>query len=382
MRKSMALVTQAAVAALIGLTALPVQAQSPEPIKVGAVFAISGPASIYGRDSDQALRLLIGDKGAAITGHPVALTIYDDEGNSAKSAQLFRRLVENEDVHVVIGPSITGTALAVKPLANQLKVPNLTHGGSHTVTTPVTPYVFGVNPVDRTVVEHLLAALRDKQIKKAALLYPLDGFGQSGGGQIEELAPRYGIEIKQETFGPQDTDMTPQLLRVKETNVEAVIVWGSNPGPTIVLKNAMGLGLKLPFFLGYGNGTRSFIAQTGPAAEGVFVTAMPIIAPEVLPEGPQKRLLADFETRYRQRYGLPPDVAAGHVIDSVLILEEALKSLKSPITRDKLRNAIEGVGFCGANGCRQMTAQDHRGYENKFATVLMQIRDGKWQAPN
>ena len=371
--------TAIVLAALIPFTSI---AQENDTIKVGALFAISGPASIYGRDSEQTLRLLIGEKGATIGGRRVVLTIYDDEGNSTKAAQLFRRLVEKDEVDVVIGPSITGTALSVKPLANQLKIPNLTHGGSHTVTSPATPYVFGVNPVDRTVVEHMLAVMRDRKVKKVALLYPQDGFGLSGGGQLEELAPKYGIEVKHETFAPQDTDMTAQLLRVKDMKPDALVIWGSNPGPSIVLKNAMDLGLKLPVFLGYGNGTRSFIANTGPAAEGVYVTAMPIIAPETLPEGPQKKLLTDFEAKYRAKYGVPPDVAAGHTIDSVLILNEALKTIKGPLSHEKLRDAIEAVSFCGANGCRQFTPEDHRGYGEKFATVLMQIRGGKWQAPN
>lgn len=72
-----------------------------------------------------------------------------------------------------------------------------------------------------------------------------DGFGSSGREQLKLLAARYGISIEvDDTYGPKDTDMTAQLTRIRGSKAQALIVWGTNPGPAVIAKNAKQLGLK------------------------------------------------------------------------------------------------------------------------------------------
>lgn len=367
----------AAAAASLSATA----AAAEDTLRVGAILAISGPASSYGGPADKGLKLIFDSLAKeGLAGRKVKLTVYDTEGNSTKAVQLYRRLVDNDEVHVVVGPSTSGESLAVVPVANQLKVPNVTYGGAEPITKPVTPYVFALSPTDRLVVENILDHLRNGGAKTAAVIYSTDGFGQSGGGIVQERASAFGIDlVAVETFSPQDTNMTPQLLRVREKKPDAVIIWSANPAPTIVLRNAQDIGLKLPFYVSYANASLSFIAQTGAAAEGVYVSALPIVAPDVLPDSdPRKAPLAAFEKAYRERWGVPPDQTSGHALDTRIVLEQALKAIDGPVTRENLRAAIENVKMCGADGCRQITAQDHRGLD-KSALVLMQVRDGRFQ---
>ena len=365
-------------AALAGLTAQ--IANADDVLKIGAILAISGPGSSYGGPAEKGLHVMFDNlPKEGLAGRQVKLTIYDTEGNSSKAAQLFRRAVDEDEVDVVIGPSTSGESLAVVPIANQMKVPNITYGGAEPITKPVTPYVFAVSPTDRLVVENILDHLRGKGVKKAAVIYSTDGFGQSGGGIVQERAASFGIDITAETFSPQDTDMTPQLLRIREKNPEAIIIWSANPNPTVVLRNAQAMGLKLPFYVSYANASLSFVAQTGAAAEGVYVSGLPIVAPDVIPDGdPRKELVVEFAKAYQARWKVAPDQTSGHALDTKIILEDALKTIPGPVTPDNLRAAIETVKMCGADGCRQISPQDHRGLD-KNALVLMQIKDGKFQ---
>ena len=174
--------------------------------------------------------------------------------------------------------------------------------------------------------------------------------------------------------------MTPQLLRVRDKNPDAIVIWASNPGPTIVLKNAAEMNLRKPTYVSYGNATMSFISQSGTAAEGVYCAALPIVGPESLPANdPRRAPMLAFEQAYRKQYNQAPDMTSGHGLDDFIILEAALKTIKGPLTRDNLRSALETVQMCGANGCRQVTPSDHRGL-TKDAAVLMQVRNGKWEA--
>ena len=196
-----------------------------------------------------------------------------------------------------------------------------------------------------------------------AVLHSQDALGQSGGGIAQELAKAAGLNVVAvETFSPQDTNMTPQLLRIREKAPDAIIVWSANPGPTIVVKNALEMGLKTPIFLSHAQSSTAFITQGGAAAEGVYIAAIPIVAPEAIPDSdPRKPIVVQFAKQYKEKYGQPADQGSGHGLDAVLILDAAAKLVKGPLTRESLRDALEAVKMCGSNGCRQMRPDDHRG---------------------
>lgn len=372
----------AGVALLVGLALPGLAVAQKEPIRIGAMIALSGPAAVFGGPAEKALRVLVDNLGPnGIDGHPVQLAVYDTEGNTTKAVQLFRRLVENDNVHIVLGPSTSGESLAVVPLANQMRVPNITFGGAEPITKPTTPYVFATSPTDRLVVENILSDFRDRNIGKVALIYSLDAFGQSGGTIARDLANQYGITIvSEETFGPQDTNMSPQLLRIRSAQPQAMLVWAANPGPSIVMRNAAEIGLKVPTYASYASGSRQFLSQTGPAAEGAFVPSYRIVAPETLPESdPLKQPLIRFAKLYKDRWNIDPDQTSGHSYDVILILEQAIRAMKGPLTRTNLRDAIETAQINGANGIRRLSAEDHRGLD-KTTVVMMQAKGGRWQA--
>lgn len=368
--------------AAVGLVALPWAASAENMLKVGAILALSGPGSNYGVPAERALRQGLEGLGPqGLAGHPVKLVVYDTEGNSTKAVQLFRRLADSDEVDVIVGPSTSGESLAILPVANQLKVPNITYGGAEAITKPVTPYVFCLSTTDRIAVEKLLGMMKERGLTKVGLIYSTDGFGQSGGTIAQEVAAASGIQlVSVQTFSPQDSDMTPQLLRIREADPQAYMVWSGNPAPTIVLRNAKQIGIQTPFFLSYANATLSLISGAGEAAEGVFVPALPIVAPDALAADDLRRpILVPFAKAFRDRWGVAPDQTAGHGLDTRILLEAALKQINGPVTRDKLRAALETVSMCGADGCRTITPEDHRGLDVS-SLVAVQVRGGTWVA--
>ena len=358
-------------------------ASAQETFNIVAILATSGPASIYGGPTEKGLRLSIDNlPNKSLGGRPVKLTVYDSEGNSTKTAQLVRRALENDNAHVVIGPTTTGEALAILPIINQIKLPTMTGGGGEAITKPVTPYMFAMPPTDRTAAEGMVAAIQQRGFKNIAVLHSQDALGQSGGGVAQELLKAAGLNIPTvETFSPQDTNMTAQLLRIREKGADAIIVWSANPGPTIVVKNALEMKLKSPIFVSHAQSSTAFITQGGEAAEGVYVAAIPIVAPDAIPDTDlRKPIVLQFVKQYREKYGQPADQGAGHGLDAVLILDAAAKLVKGPLTRESLRDALEAVKMCGSNGCRQIRPDDHRGL-GKDAMVVMQVRNGAFSAP-
>lgn len=356
-------------------------AQAQEPVRIGALIPLSGPGGTIGAAFEKGLQTALeGLPGKKLAGRPFQLKIYDTEGNSTKAAELFRRLADNDDVDVVIGPSFSGEALAVAPIANRMKIATISSAGAEAVTSPVTPYMFSVNPRDRIIVDSVLDTFKKRNFKRVGLIYSLDGYGQSGGNMLKELAAGAGIElVAVETFNAQDTSVSPQLIKIQQANPDVVVVWSNNPGPIIVLRNARDVGIKQPFFVSYANTTNAFPVQAGAAAEGVYAIGLAIAATDTLPANDSRKPVLDALAKaHRERYGAAPDLTAGLGYDSVLVLEQALKKISGPATRETIKNALIGVRVCGSTGCLQFTEQDHRGHP-KDAMALMQVRDGKWR---
>ena len=354
-------------------------------IKIGAIYSTSGPGSFLGAPEEKILRALAeeANKKGGINGHKIEVVVYDTEGNTGKAAQQLRRLVTSDDVHVVFGPSSSGESLAVKDLVNELKVPTLMHGGAEAITKPATPYVFNTPPTDRISISGLLAHMKKMGVTSVAMLSAADGFGQSGKNILIEIAPQYGIKVvAQEEFNRTDADMTAQVLKAKAANPDSLLIWSALPGPVVILRAAQSAGFNKPIFTSYGAGTNDLVAQAGSAAEGLYLYSLRMLAPDsVPPNDPSKSAITQLNNVYMAAYKVPAPVYAQHAYDAFIILEKALQSIKGPITRDAIRDAVEKVEVSGTNGYFRITPQNHSGLDaTSRSFVMLRSVKGKWAA--
>jgi len=374
-----------ATAVLVGsLTALSAIAQTKPTIKVGAIYPLTGSASFLGVPEERALRMRIDElnKAGGVNGHPLELIVYDTEGNGTKAVQQLRRLVSSDNVHVIFGPSSSGEALQTISLVNELKVPQIAHGGTEAIVKPTTRYVFNSVPTDRVALSYVLSHFKKKGIKTVALMSAADGYGQSGKKILESIAPEFGVKIvAAEEFNRQDVDMTAQVLRARESGAEAMLVWSALPAPTIIARNAHAVGYDKPIFVGYGAASNDLVEKAGPAAEGIYVSSFRLLAPESLAANdPVRPVVLDIYQKYKARYKEAPANFAQHSYDAALILEQAIKIINGPVTRESLRDAIEKVDVIGANGHFRFSATDHGGLDaSSNPLVMLRYTKGKWQ---
>lgn len=353
-------------------------------IRIGGLVAASGPGAFIGTSERNALEMLVEQKNArgGIAGNRIRLFLYDTEGNSTVAAQQFRRLVESDNVHAVIGPSTTGESVVVRPTANEARVPLISMGGAEAIINPPTPYVFKVPPGDRVVAEHILGFMKAKAMKSVGLISSADGFGQAGASVVKEVAQRLGVQVAAaEEFGPRDTDMTPQVLRIRRANADAMLIWSVNPGPTIVLKNAAAVGYNKPVFNSYGATSQQLIEQAGAAAERSYVSSMRLLAPDTLAEDdPMREVVARLATDYRARFRAEPTTFVGHPHDALELIDRAVQTSGGQPDRERIAEAIRsGIAFPGANGQFRFTAQNHGGLdENSRSMVMLQVRGGRF----
>src|SRR6266852_2748655 len=333
------------VAAAIALWIAGATGQASAQVKVGAVLSITGPASFLGDPEKKTLEIYVDDLNAkgGVNGQKLPLVAYDD-GADANAARTFAtRLVEEDKVIAMVGGTTTGATLAMIPLFEEAQIPFISLAGAIQIIEPVRKWVFKTPHTDRMACEKIFADLKKRNMTTVALISGTDAFGKSMRDQCVAVAPQAGITIAhEESYGPRDSDMTPQLTNIKVRSlVQAVINPAFGQGPAIVTRNYRQLGITLPLYQSHGVASKQFIELAGPAAEGVRLPAAAVLVANKLPDNdPQKKVVVDYTKTYEAKTGQPVSTFGGHAYDGLTILVQAMERAKSA-DKAKVRDEIE-----------------------------------------
>ena len=357
-------------------------ADDSSPIKIGAIFSVTGGASYLGAPEAKTVQMLVDkiNSSGGINGRKIEVIIKDSAGTPEKAVSFAKQLIEEEKVIAIIGPSTSGETMQIKDLCEGSKMLLVSCAAAETIVNPVGKYVFKTPQKDSQAVQWIYRTMKEQKIGKIAILSSTDGFGSAGRKQLEDLAKPEGIEILiSETYGTQETDLTAQLTKIKSTpGVQAVVNWSVVPAQSIVCKNMKQLGLNVPLFQSHGFGNRKYVEQAGAAAEGTLFPAGRLLIVDELPDShPQKKLLAAYKADYERLYKEDVSTFGGHAYDALMIVVEGLKHAGAP-DREKVREAIENLkGYPGTAGVFNYSATDHTGLDLTAFEMLM-VKDGKF----
>jgi branched-chain amino acid transport system substrate-binding protein len=365
-------------AALLGLS--PAMAQNE--IRLGSVLSVTGPASFLGDPEKRTLEMAVEDINAkgGIMGRRVRLFVYDDAGDPNAARTFATRLIEEDKVTAMVGGSTTGTTMAMIPAFEDAQIPFISLAGAVQIIQPVKKWVFKTPHTDTMACEKIFEDMKKRGTTKIGMIAGTDGFGKSMRDQCVAVAPKYTIEIlHEESYGPRDTDMTPQLTNIRnKPGVQAVINPGFGQGPAIVTRNYRQLGITVPLYQSHGVASKQFIELAGPAAEGVRLPAAALLVADKLPDSdPQKKVVVDYTANYTKRTGQPVSTFGGHAYDGFNIWREAVERAKTDRAAT-VRDEIEKTkGFIGTGGVVNMSPTDHMGLD-LAAFKMLEIRNGDW----
>jgi len=351
-------------------------------INIGSTLAITGPASFLGDPEAKTLEMLVEEVNAAggVNGEKINLIQYDDSADPNKARTFATRLIEDDEVIAVIGGSTTGTTMAMVPLFEDAEIPFISLAGAVVIIDPVKKWVFKTPHTDRMACQKIFEDAKARGFTKIGLISGTGGFGKSMRQQCLDTASNYGIEIvADETYGPKDTDMTPQLTNVKNAEgLQAVVNPGFGQGPAIVTRNYKQLGIEVPLYQSHGVASKSFIDLAGDAAEGVRLPAAALLVADKLPDDdPQKPVVVGYKSAYEERTGEPVSTFGGHAYDAFKILTAAIEragSTDPAAIRDEIENT---KGFMGTAGEVNFSPDDHLGLDLS-AFRMLEIQDGDW----
>ncbi|MGM0451896.1 MAG: ABC transporter substrate-binding protein [Thermodesulfobacteriota bacterium] len=354
------------------------------PYKIGGIFAVTGPASFLGDPEKKSMQMAIEEinENGGVNGRKLEAVIYDTEGDPTKAVRSVSKLINKDRVTAIIGPSRTPTTMAVVPMIARNPLPFISCAAGNKIVEPVKPYIFKTAQSDIQAVASIYKHMDKKGYEKIGIITVSNAFGESGKEQLIEQAADFGIDIvRQESFGHKDTDMTSQLTKIRREKPDAIVCWGTNPGPAVVAKNAEQLGLEIPLYQSHGVASPKFIKLAGDAAEGIYLPTGKILVADLLPEDdPQKQVLLDYINAYESKYDETVSGFGGYAYDAVHLLAKAMEGAEGD--KAAIRDNLEAIDHHeGISGVFDFSATDHNGLDPS-AFVMVRIKDGTWKLVN
>lgn len=366
--------------ALVLAGVIPSPVRAADTIKVGAILAVTGPASFLGAPEAKTLEMLVGDINAkgGISGRTVELILKDSGGSPEKAVSFAKQLIDEEQVFAIIGPSTSGETLAIKNIAEAGKTILISCAAAEDIVNPVARYVFKVAPKDSYAAVKIFQQMKKMNIAKIGVLSSNTGFGSGGKKQLEKLAPESGVQIViSEVYDKAATDLTAEVTKLKARGVQAVVNWSIEPAQSIMIKNARQIGLQAPIFQSHGFANIQYARAAGVAAEGVIFPASRIVVADALPDKhPQKPVIMTYKRAYEARFKEDVSTFGGHTYDAMLILERALR--EGGTDRERVRSAVENMkGLVGTAGVFNFSPTDHNGLAID-AFAMLTVKDGRF----
>ncbi|MET3915518.1 branched-chain amino acid transport system substrate-binding protein [Variovorax sp. OAS795] len=370
---------RAAASLLAGAALLPLAAavHAADPIKIGAVVSATGPASFLGDPQQKTLAMYVQKINAAggVLGRKLELVLYDDASDANKANAFTRRLIMQDEVDVIVGASTTGSTMAMVPQAEAAKVPMISLAAASVIVEPVKSYVFKMPHSDRMAAEKVLGEMKRRGFTQFALLSDTGGFGKSGRTETLKLAGTLGMKVAEDqTYGEKDTDITPQLTRIKSSPAQAILVFGTGQAPAIIARNYQQLAMKQPLYTTHGQASTEFIRIAGKSSDGIRMPSPALLIAQALPHGDtQKKVSVSYAKEFESQARMDVSTFGGYAHDALFLLVDAIQRAGGT-DKQKLRDAIEATkGFVGVSGIYTMSAADHMGLDvSAFRMVEVQ----------
>ena len=358
-------------------------ARAQEPIRIGTFLAVTGDGAFLGAPALATLKLyvdLVNAQGGLL-GRRFELIQYDVGIDTRAAQTAVRRLIDKDQVDVIIGGSTTGGSMAVIPMIEQAGVPFIALAGSASIIAPVRKWVFKTSPTERLACAKILADIAKRGITKIALLSGDDGFGRSMSQHCRNLAGPSGIVIvADEVYRSRTRRVSRQMQRIRRnSDVAALINIGFGGTTAFITQRFRAMKFEVPLYQTHTAATQDFLDLAGPAAEGVRMPVAPLVLSAKLEDGdPVKPVIRSYNNLYRKRWDVLPSVYGGYAHDAIQIVIAAIRTARTT-NKAALRRTIESTrGLVGTNGIYRINADDHLGLDLS-SLRMAEIRSGTWE---
>ncbi len=355
-------------------------------VKIGLMVSATGPTTAIGipqKNTGDLLPRKIGD----VTVEYIQL---DDGGDTTRAVQNIKKLIQENNIDAMIGPSTTPNALAILDIIAEAKVPVMATVGTSAVVEPLDAkkrWVFKTTQNDDLIASALIKHMVKNGVKTVGFIGFNDPYGENWYKVFVPLAEKAGIRVvASERYARNDQSVTGQSLKLIAAKPDAVLIAGVG-GPAVLPQATLfDQGYKGRIYQTHAVATDDFIKLGKEKVEGTVLAAGPMLVIDEIPDSnPTKKVAQDYIAAYEKRFGNKPATFGANTWDGGILLQRAIPlALKAgkPGTeafRVALRDAVEQEHeVTGTQGVFNMSATNHNGMDER-ARVLVIVRDGKFR---
>ncbi len=354
-------------------------------VKVGVITSATGPTAFVGIPQKNAVALLPKKAGDL----SIEYIVYDDASDPTQSVQLVKKLLSEDKIDALIGPSGSPNAMGVLQFMAEAKTPMLAPVGTSAVVVPMDDkkrWVFKTHPNDDVIAEGLIAAMTKRGVKTLGFIGYNDPYGESWYKTFAPMAQKAGLNIvANERYARTDTSVTGQVAKLIAAKPDAVLVAGVAAGAALPHMQLVDAGYKGAIYHTHGSASGAFAQIGGKKVEGALIVGpMLLVLDEIADSVPTKKIALEFVSSYEKQFGAKPPIFGAGVYDAGLLLAHALPEAAkkgkpgTPEFRAALRDAIEAThNLVTSQGVINLSPQDHSGFDHR-GQALITVRDGKF----
>lgn len=355
-------------------------------VKIGLMVSATGPTSAIGIPQKNTAALLPSRIGEAT----VEYFQLEDGGDTTRAVQNAKKLIGENNVDALIGPSTTPNAFAILDIIAEGKVPLLATVGTQAIAEPVDAkkrWVFKTTQNDDLIAAALVKHMTKNGVKTVGFIGFNDPYGENWYKVFAELADKAGIRIvASERYARADQSVTGQTLKLIAAKPDAILI-AAVGGPAVLPQATLyDQGYKGRIYQTHAVATDDFIRLGKEKVEGTVLAAgSMLVIDDIADNDPIKKVAGTYIAAYQKQFGQKPATFGANTYDAGLILQravpQALKSAKpgSEAFRSALRDAIEQErDVIGCQGVFNMSATNHNGMDER-ARVLVTVKDGRFR---
>jgi branched-chain amino acid transport system substrate-binding protein len=359
-------------------------ARAAEPIRIGTIFSITGVSGFVGTPQKEVFTAMIDDINAkgGIKGRPIELYYEDDQSIPTNAVVAATKLIKDKKVVAMVGTSMSDAALAIIPICEQENTPFINSGPAR---IPFKKWIFSTGPGDARGAAHMIDyAAKDLGAKRIALFHSTDAYGMLGLKVITEELPKYpGVSIvANESLDPAATNVVPQLMKIKATNPDLMILFARGGTGAVVAKNYKQLGMTVKVLGSTSLTIPEFVRIAGKLMDDVdwVFLSQPLMIVNRMPANDpyKKNIYEPLKKLMQEKYGPTKEVNLFHAssYDALLGISEAIR-IATSIDRAGIRDAIEKVRIEGFLGPFAPTTTDHQGAHVDPMRPMV-LKNGEW----
>jgi branched-chain amino acid transport system substrate-binding protein len=355
-------------------------AASNGPIKVGMVTSLTGNYAPLGTNDKLAAQQIIDGVNAknGINGRKIDLEIVDDGSDPNQSVIQFNKVIGDGAV-AVLGPPQSTADLAIKPVANDKKMPTISLGAADDQVVPVTPYMWMTAPLSSQVANVCVNFINGQGKTKLAMLYDTkNAYAVAGHDATKKALDAAGIQlVDDETFETTQTNFAPQFAKIADARPDFLLVWATGAPPVVITKAWADQNTGIPLMMTAAEASTLYVQPSGAAAEGVFVQASMGVLGQALPASNKfKKLVDDFAGPFQQANSYyPPQFAWDGMIAASLLVDAITRK---GADSESIRAGLDSIDLDTPQGHYTFTAQKHSGMPDS-ASLMSVVKNGQFE---